>query len=376
MRLIVAGGGTGGHLFPGLAVAREFLRRHEDARILFVGSRWGIESRVIPQTEFPLELLPIRGLKGRGLKGLLEGLYGIPLSLWRSRAIIRRFDPQCIIGLGGYASGPLLLAGVSRRIRCAVLEQNLRPGLTNRVLGRLVDRIFTSFRESVDYFPADKVVLAGTPVRWRELPEVEREAERFHLLVFGGSAGARRINEAVLDALAHLGEAAAGFRVMHQSGRADEDRVRQGYASLPCEAEVLPFIEQMDRAYAAADLVVCRAGASTLAELTLFGKPAVLIPYPYAAHDHQRLNALALEKAGAAVMIVERELSATGLAETLRTFHGDAGRRRDMGEAAARLGRDDAAERIVDECHALVPAWSRHESGASSGPAGKEAASS
>ena len=357
MRLIVAGGGTGGHLFPGLAVAREFRRRNGDIRILFVGSRWGIESRVIPETEFPIELLPIRGLKGRGLKGMLEALYGIPVSLWRSRAIIRSFDPQCIIGLGGYASGPLLLAGVARRIRCAVLEQNLRPGFTNRILGRLVDRIFTSFRESVAYFPAAKVVLTGTPVRWRTLPEVDRE-ERFHLLVFGGSAGAHRINEAVLGALALLGAATAGIRVTHQTGRADEESVRKGYEELPCEAEVLPFIDRMDAAYATADLVICRAGASTLSELTVFGKPAVLIPYPYAAHDHQRLNALALEEAGAADVIVEQELTSPGLAETIRALLGDAARREAMGRAAALLGRGDAAERIVDECHALVPGWS------------------
>ena len=357
MRLIVAGGGTGGHLFPGLAVAREFRRRNGEMRILFVGSRWGIESRVVPETEFPIELLPIRGLKGRGLKGLLEGLYGIPVSLWRSRAVIRGFDPQCIIGLGGYASGPLLLAGVSRRIRCAVLEQNLRPGLTNRILGRLVDRVFTSFRDSVEYFPQGKVVLTGTPVRWRTLPEVDRE-EGFHLLVFGGSAGARRINEVVPAALAHLGEAAAGFRVTHQTGRADEESVREGYASLPCEAEVLPFIDRMDRAYAAADLVICRAGASTLSELTVFGKPSVLVPYLYAANDHQRLNALALKEAGAAEMIAEPELTPAGLAGTIRALHGDAARRAAMGRAAAALGRGDAAERIVDECHALVPGWS------------------
>ena len=356
MRLIVAGGGTGGHLFPGLAVAREFRRRNEDVRILFVGSRWGIESRVIPETEFPLELLPVRGLKGRGLKGLLEGLYGIPMSLLRSLAIIRRFDPQCIIGLGGYASGPLLLAGVSRRIRCAIMEQNLRPGLTNRVLGRLVDRIFTSFRESVEYFPGAKVVLTGTPVRWRKLPEIDR-GDRFHLLVFGGSAGAHRINEAVLGALAELGEAAAGLRVTHQTGRGDEERVRKGYESLPCEAEVLPFIDRMDNAYAAADLVVCRAGASTLSELTVFGKPSVLIPYPYAAHDHQRLNALALAAAGAAEVIVEQELTAEGLAGSIRSLQGDPRRRQAMGRAAAGLGRGDAAERIVDECHALVRDW-------------------
>ncbi len=357
MRLIVAGGGTGGHLFPGLAVAREFCRRNGDVRILFVGSRWGIESRVIPDTGFPLELLPIRGLKGRGLKGLLEGLYGIPVSLWRSRAIIRRFDPQCIIGLGGYASAPLLLAGVSRRIRCAVLEQNLRPGLTNRILGRLVDRIFTSFRESVDYFPPAKVVLTGTPVRWGRLPELDRDG-RFHLLVFGGSAGAHRINETVPGALAHLGDAAAGFRVTHQTGRADEEMVRKGYESLPCEAEVLPFIDRMDSAYATADLVICRAGASTLSELTVFGKPSVLIPYPYAAHDHQRLNALALKGAGGAEVIVEQELTPPGLAETIRALHGDAALRNAMGRAAAGLAREDAAERIVDECHALVHGWS------------------
>ncbi len=359
MRLIVAGGGTGGHLFPGLAVAREFRRRHGEARILFVGSRWGIEARVMPETEFALELLPIRGLKGRGLRGLLEGLYGIPASLWRARAIIRRFDPQCIIGLGGYASGPLLLAGVSRRVRCAILEQNLRPGITNRVLGRLVDRVFTSFRESAAWFPAAKVVLTGTPVRWRRLPEVEREqGDRFHLLVFGGSAGAHRINQAVLGALASLGDLAAGFRVTHQTGGADEARVREGYKSLPCTAEVLPFIDRMDSAYGKADLVLCRAGASSLAELALFGKPAVLIPYPYAAHDHQRLNALALKEAGAAEVLVEPELTASSLAELLRALHGDAGRRRAMGRAAARLGREDAAQRIVDECRALVPEWS------------------
>ncbi len=356
MRLIVAGGGTGGHLFPGLAVAREFRRRNGDVRVLFVGSRWGIESRVIPETEFSVELLPVRGLKGRGLKGLLEGLYGVPASLWRSCAIVRRFDPQCIIGLGGYASGPMMLAGACRRVRCAILEQNLRPGFTNRVLGRLADRIFTSFEESVAYFPRARVVLTGTPVRWRDLPEAGRK-DRFHLLVFGGSAGAHRINETVLEALERLGPAAAGFRVTHQTGRADEALVKAGYEGLPCEAEVLPFIDRMDHAYAAADLVVCRAGASTLSELTVFGKPAVLIPYPYAVHDHQRLNALALEQAGAARVIVERDLTAAGLAETVRALHDDPAGREAMGEAARGLGRRDAAERIVDECHALVPEW-------------------
>jgi len=353
MRLIMAGGGTGGHLFPGLAVAQEFRRRDEDMQILFVGSRWGIESRVIPETDFPIETLPIRGLKGRGSKGLIEGLVGVPRSFWQSLAIIRRFRPQCIIGLGGYASGPLLLAGVARRVRCAIMEQNVRPGLTNRLLGWLVDRVFTSYAESASYFPNGKVVLAGTPVRWQRLPEVERR-EGFTLLIFGGSAGAHRINGAVLEALAALGELARSFRVLHQTGRADLEQVRTAYESLPCQAEVLPFIDRMDEAYAAADLVICRAGASTLSEVCAFGKAAILVPYPYAAHDHQRLNAQALCDAEAAEMVLEQELNAEILAGMIRRLYEGDERREAMGRAALRLARPEAAKRIADECYALV----------------------
>lgn len=353
MRIILAGGGTGGHLFPGLAVAREFQKRDVKTEILFVGSERGIESRVLPREGFPLVTLPVRGLKGRGLRGLCDALYGVPLSLLQSFKILRRFQPHCVIGLGGYASGPLLLAGKLAGIRCAIMEQNLYPGLTNRVLGRIVDRVFTAYAESAAYFPRGKAVTTGNPVRWRSVPEVAK-AERFTLLVFGGSAGAHRINVCVVEALEQLKDLAPRLAVIHQTGETDFATIQQAYRALPVAAEVLPFIERMDQAYARADLVICRAGATTVAELTALGKAAILVPYPYAAYDHQRGNALALVNRGAAEMILDRSLSGAALAERIRTLATNPERLAAMARAAARLGRPDAAERIVEACCALA----------------------
>lgn len=353
MRLIMAGGGTGGHLFPGLAVAREFQRRDAMTEILFIGTELGIESRVLPREGFPLKTLPISGMKGRGLRGLMEALYGIPISFFRSLKIIGRFRPDCIIGLGGYASGPFLIAGKMKGIRCAIIEQNLRPGFTNRILGWVADRIFTAYGESSSYFPRTKVAQTGNPVRWRSLPEIRKD-ERFTLLVFGGSAGAHRINLCVIEAIERLKDLAPRLRILHQTGEADFTSVQAAYRSLPFEAEVLPFIERMDEAYARADLVLCRAGATTVAELTAFGKPAILVPYPFAAYDHQRWNVQALRERGAAEMILDRELSGEGLAGLIRTLVLDRHRLEAMGIAARKLGRLDAARRIVDECYALM----------------------
>ena len=355
MRLILAGGGTGGHLFPGLAVAREFLRRDAATEILFVGSERGIENRILPQEGFSLESVPIKGIKGRGVRGLLEALYCLPISFFRSLGIITRFRPQCIIGLGGYASAPLLLAAALRRIRCGIMEQNLRPGLTNRLLGWVADRVFTSFKESISFFPRSNVVETGTPVRWQELPEVARE-DKLILLVFGGSGGAHRLNMCILEALSRLKDLAAGLRIVHQTGTDDFERVQEAYASLPFQSEVCLFIDEMDRAYARADLIVCRAGASTIAEIAVFGRAAILIPYPYAADDHQRLNAQALERYGAAEVILEQDLSGETLAHGVRDLYLNRGRRESLGEAAKKFGRPEAAKRIVDECYALLQA--------------------
>ena len=353
MRVIFAGGGTGGHLFPGLAVAREFQRRAAATEILFVGTEQGIEFRVLPKEGFKLATLTVKGLKGKGLRGVFDALYGVPASLLRSRAIIRRFRPDCIVGLGGYASGPLLLAGRLARIRCAIMEQNLRPGFTNKLLARWVDRVFTAYRESVNYFPRARVVETGNPVRWQKLPEVAKRA-KFSLLVFGGSAGARRINFAVAAALKQLTDLKAELFVTHQTGSADFAAIKEAYAALPFEAEVTPFIDQMDRAYAQADLVLCRAGATTVAELTAFGKAAILVPYPYAIYDHQRGNAQALRDRGAADMILDQELTGEILAERIRSYLSDRERIEKMAAVARSMGRPDAAARIVDECYALV----------------------
>jgi UDP-N-acetylglucosamine--N-acetylmuramyl-(pentapeptide) pyrophosphoryl-undecaprenol N-acetylglucosamine transferase len=353
MRVIFAGGGTGGHLFPGLAVARELQQRDAMTEILFVGTEQGIEARVLPREGFRLETIPVRGLKGRGIRGLLDAAWGIPAGLLRSLTIIRNFRPDVIIGLGGYASGPLLLAGKLRGLRCAIMEQNLRPGFTNKFLARFVDRVFTSYRESRAYFSSRQVLETGNPVRWRKLPAV-KPSEKFVLLIFGGSAGAHRLNLAVVDAMRRLTDLAGGLQVIHQTGQADFAAIKTVYDSLPFAVEVLPFIEKMDEAYANADLVLCRAGATTVAELTAFGKAAILVPYPYAIYDHQRWNAQALQDQGAAEMILDQELSGDLLAGRIQAYVSDRQRIERMAAAARRMGRPEAAARIVDECYALV----------------------
>src|SRR5262245_27083954 len=353
MRVIFAGGGTGGHLYPGLAVARELQQRDSIMEILFVGTAQGIETRVIPQESFRLETIPVRGLKGKGVRGLLDAVWGIPAGLLRSLKIMRNFRPEVIIGLGGYASGPVLLAGKLLGLRCVIMEQNLQPGFTNKFLARFVDRVFTSYRQSSVYFSAGKVLETGNPVRWHKLPAVAR-SEKFVLLVFGGSAGAHRINLAVVDAMKRLTDLAGGLQIIHQTGQADFAAIKEAYESFPFEAEVLTFIENMVDAYARADLVLCRAGATTVAELTAFGKPAVLVPYPYAIYDHQRWNAQALQDQGAAEMILDQELNGDLLAERIRAYVADRGKIGRMAAAARVMGRPEAAARIVDECYALA----------------------
>jgi UDP-N-acetylglucosamine--N-acetylmuramyl-(pentapeptide) pyrophosphoryl-undecaprenol N-acetylglucosamine transferase len=287
------------------------------------------------------------------MRGFLDALWGVPAGLIRSLRIIRNFRPDFIIGLGGYASGPLLFAGKLRGLRCAIMEQNLRPGFTNRFLARFVDRVFTSYRESASHFSSGRILDTGNPVRWRHLPEVKR-GDKFVLLVFGGSAGAHRINLAVADALKRLSDLAARLHIIHQTGDADFAAIKEVYDSLPFDAEVLPFIERMDEAYARADLVLCRAGATTLAELTAFGKAAILVPFPYAIYDHQRWNAQALQDRGAAEMILDQEIGGELLARRIRSYVLDPSRIERMAAEARAMGRPQAAARIVDECYALL----------------------
>lgn len=350
-RVIIAGGGTGGHLFPGLAVAQALARR-TGSRIVFVGSSRGIETRVVPKHGFELRTLPIRALRGQGALGFVASALRVPASVAAAWRLLGEVRPGLVVGVGGYASAPAVVAAWARRVPTVLLEQNAHPGFTNRVLARLANRICVAFPESAAYFPASRTVETGNPVRPLPTAAVER-SRSFSVLIFGGSAGAHRLNEVGVDAVAKL--AARGVpRVLHQTGVADLDWVKIRYRELGIEADVRDFIDDMAAAYAAADLVVCRAGATTIAELTAFGKPSVLVPYPYAADDHQRKNAESLERRGAAHMILDRELTADELSEAMARLRENPAALDAMAAAARALGRPDAAERVVDVCLELV----------------------
>jgi UDP-N-acetylglucosamine--N-acetylmuramyl-(pentapeptide) pyrophosphoryl-undecaprenol N-acetylglucosamine transferase len=350
MRMVVAGGGTGGHLFPGLAVAE---CAAESGSVLFVGSAYGIEARVVPQTRFAFRPVPVRGLRGRGWRGVVQLAAQLPGAIVRAWRILGEFGADVVVGVGGYASFPVVVAAWLRRVPAVLLEQNAHPGMANRVLARLAQRVCTTFADANAYFPARKVVLTGNPVR-RFPPPVATPRAGFTLLVFGGSQGAHRLNEAMADAAGALRDGIADLRVIHQTGAADCYALRGRYASLSVTADVREFIDDMGAAYAAADLVVCRAGATTVAELTSLGKPAILVPYPFAADDHQRANASVLASHGAAIMVLDRALSGAGLAQAIIELARDRARLAAMGEAARRLAVPDAAERVMATCRAVV----------------------
>ncbi len=357
MRIAIAGGGTGGHLFPGVAIAEEFRRRSGENEVLFIGTRRGLEARVLPQIGFPLATLEVEGIKGRGIARSMAALAKIPPSLIQSRRIIRGFEPDVVIGVGGYASGPAVLAARFMGLPTAIAEQNAIPGETNKILGRFADRIFVSFPETARRFRADRVRVTGNPIRAAIAGAQRRErkpGEPFGLLIFGGSQGAHRINLAVLEALPHLGELKERLRIIHQTGKDDMETVTKGYRDQAMEAEVLPFITDMATAYGKADLLVCRAGATSIAEITASGKAAIFIPFPFAVNDHQTKNAELLVNRGAAAMIPERALTGESLSGVIRRLAQDPGKIEEMQRNAASLGNARAAADIVDECMALV----------------------
>jgi UDP-N-acetylglucosamine--N-acetylmuramyl-(pentapeptide) pyrophosphoryl-undecaprenol N-acetylglucosamine transferase len=355
MRLLIGGGGTGGHLYPGLAVAEEV--KAAGGEVMFVGTSRGLEARVVPAAGYPLELLEVSGLKRVGGAAFLRGLGRLPLALARSLAIVRRFQPDVVLGVGGYASGPVVLAAALARRPTAVLEQNSVPGFTNRALGRVVRAVLAAYEESRGFFPAAKVALVGNPVRRRfvEATAAAHGAGGGGLLVVGGSQGARAVNDLVLGAAELLAGQGALPRLVHQTGPRDADRCTESYRALGLSDKVAvrPFIEDMAAVTAQADLVVGRAGALTLAELAIVGKPAILIPLPTAADDHQTKNAEAFARAGAAVVLAERGTTPARLAEAIASLMADAPRRRAMSLAMTVLARPDAARDVVARLEAL-----------------------
>jgi UDP-N-acetylglucosamine--N-acetylmuramyl-(pentapeptide) pyrophosphoryl-undecaprenol N-acetylglucosamine transferase len=355
---MIAGGGTGGHLFPALAVAEAFGERDPANRIIFVGSRRGLEARVLAGEGYDLQTIESAALKGKRWGGKLAGLLSVPRSLGQSWKLLRSFRPDLVLGFGGYASGPVVLAAWAGGYKTAIHEQNAFPGLSNRILGRVAGRVFLSFEGSARHFPRSKAVLTGNPVRKMirqgKAHPTPKEEGKFGVFILGGSQGAHRLNQAMGESLVHLGDLKEKLRIIHQTGDRDYDEVRQGYERAGMEAEVHRFIRDMDRAYGMADLVLCRAGATTLFEIMAMGKPAVLVPYPYAANDHQTLNARALVDAGAAMMAADGDLNGLNLSRILRRLGEDREKLREMGERAAALARPRAAEMMVDLCYEMV----------------------
>jgi UDP-N-acetylglucosamine--N-acetylmuramyl-(pentapeptide) pyrophosphoryl-undecaprenol N-acetylglucosamine transferase len=360
LRVVVAGGGTGGHLYPGIAVARELLRRQPDARVTFAGTARGIEMRVIPREGFELDLLRSAGLKGTSPMARLRGMLLLPLGGLDAWRILSRRQPDVVIGVGGYSSGPVVLAAALRRIPTLLMEQNAMPGLTNRMLARVVDAAAVTFDETLTYF-GRRGFVTGNPVRAEFFektvsPEHAAAAGRSapRVLIFGGSQGAHAINMAMVEAATRLAAHPGRLAITHQTGERDLEYVRDGYRRAGLEARVEPFLFDMDREVKAADLVVSRSGATTLAELTAAGKPALLIPLPTAADDHQRKNAEVLSRAGAAEVIDQRALSGAGLAERILALAADAPRRAAMAGAAQALAKPAAARDIADKVVALA----------------------
>jgi UDP-N-acetylglucosamine--N-acetylmuramyl-(pentapeptide) pyrophosphoryl-undecaprenol N-acetylglucosamine transferase len=357
MNIIIAGGGTGGHLFPGVAIAEEFLRRDGSHQILFVGTDRGLEKKILGNLGFSLRTIDVEGVKGRGLVRKLKALLKIPRSLLQAAQIIRRFQPAIVIGVGGYASGPAVLAAYLRGIKTAIAEQNAIPGLTNRILGRFAARIFVSFAETSKWFAGQKTIVTGNPIRANftsALIETEHKRDDFRVLVFGGSQGAHAINEAVLGSLEYLRPLRDKLRFTHQTGADDRDAVARGYERFNMDAKVETFIMEMAAAYRSADLLICRAGATSIAEITAMGKAAILIPFPYAINDHQTKNAEVLVREGAAQMIPQQALSGKHLAEVISELYIHREALKKMERSSARLGNARAAADVVDACLALV----------------------
>jgi UDP-N-acetylglucosamine--N-acetylmuramyl-(pentapeptide) pyrophosphoryl-undecaprenol N-acetylglucosamine transferase len=357
MRVLIAAGGTGGHIYPGIAVANEIMRRDSKSVVRFVGTARGLENRLVPNAGFELQVIESQGLKNVSMLARIRGLAVLPKSFFSARRVIRDFRPDIVVGAGGYVSGPVLLAASLMKLPTLVMDSNALPGWTNRVLARFVDRAAVSFAEALPHFRG-KGVLTGNPVRseFFEIPAKSHDAAKLSVLVFGGSQGARAINEAMIAALPKLSPRKDQLRVTHQTGTADLERIQHGYADAGWSdnVDVKAYIDDMVSEFQRADLIVSRAGATTTAELVAAGKAAIMIPFPLAADDHQRKNAEALEAAGAAKMILQKDLTGERLAEEIGSLLGSPERIAAMETAGRKLARRDAASASVDLTEELV----------------------
>jgi UDP-N-acetylglucosamine--N-acetylmuramyl-(pentapeptide) pyrophosphoryl-undecaprenol N-acetylglucosamine transferase len=361
LRVVIAGGGTGGHLFPGLAVARELLARRPDAQVSFAGTSAGIEARVVPREGFALDVIRSGGIKGKSIVDRARGAWLVPISLADSWRIVSRRRPDLVIGVGGYSSGPVVLVASIRGVQTLLLEQNAVPGLTNRLLAPFARAAAVTFDSTRGFFGA-KAFVSGNPVRSEFFtaaatnPErtVDDQASVTRVLVFGGSQGAHAINLAMVEAASRLAAGGSRLRLTHQTGERDVEMVRTAYRQKGLSADVEPFLFDMGWHLGQADVVVSRAGATTLAEIAAAAKPAILVPLPTATDDHQRKNAEALAAAGAADVLLQSEMTGEALADRILALAGDVERQRRMSAAARTFARPDAARVIVDRALELV----------------------
>jgi UDP-N-acetylglucosamine--N-acetylmuramyl-(pentapeptide) pyrophosphoryl-undecaprenol N-acetylglucosamine transferase len=344
MRAILAGGGTGGHVIPALAIAQQ-LQKDYAAEVLFIGTARGIENRLVPAAGFALRLVQVGALKNVSFTTRLKTSLDLPRAVWDSRRILAEFRPDVVIGVGGYASGPAMLAAVLSRVPTLVFEPNFVPGFANRLVARWVSGAAVHFAETGRFFRRCEVT--GVPVREAFFRIVNPMNKKPALLVFGGSQGAHAINQVVMDSAADLQTRVPGIHIVHQTGERDYNVAQAAYANLGGSIEAYPFIDDMPGRFAQADLLICRSGASTVAEVTAAGKAAIFVPFPRAADDHQKRNAEALERAGAAVMIEESKFSRESMVQAVSSLFSEPARLERMGQAARKLSHPDAARDIA-----------------------------
>jgi UDP-N-acetylglucosamine--N-acetylmuramyl-(pentapeptide) pyrophosphoryl-undecaprenol N-acetylglucosamine transferase len=353
MKVLIAAGGTGGHIYPGIAVANELMARDAGTEILFIGTSRGLETRIVPDNGYQLSLINSAGLKKVGFVGKLKGLMILPKSFLESRQIIKEFSPDVVVGAGGYVSGPVVLTAHFMGFPTVVMDSNAVPGYANRRLARFVDGAAMTYAEALPYF-GTRGVVTGNPVR-KEFFDVPARTPKppMQVLITGGSQGARAINNAVAAALPLLKESGLDIHLTHQTGQADFETVRKAYADNEIEADIRPFISNMVEEFDKADLIICRAGAATIAEVGAAGKAALMIPLPGASDDHQRKNAEALERKGAVRMILQSELTPERLADELSQLLSDPSALNAMGVAGRALARPDAAAATADMIEGL-----------------------
>ena len=358
IRIVIAGGGTGGHLFPGIALAKQLKRHDMDIEITFVGTRQGIESRIVPKEGFNLKTIMSSGVIGK--KGLNRWVSWckIPIGAAQSMCFLIRKRPDLVVGVGGYSSGPVVLSSWLLRVPILIHEQNSVPGVTNKWLGKIADKVAVSFNESKKFFPGNKVVHTGNMVREEfyqpQEPTFQEPGMEFRLLILGGSQGAHSINMAMIEALDHLTEFQDSIKIVHQTGGKDFEYVRRKYMEKDFSANVQPFMDDMAEQVRQASLIICRSGATTLAEITATGKVSILIPFPHATHNHQEINARILEAAKASEVILDNKISGERLAQSIIQSIKEPEQLKEMEENSYRLGKRDATEKVKELCLQLT----------------------